>query len=452
MAEKTLEIGVVIAGAGARGAYEAGLLADLLPEIAARTQAEGQVARFWFIGTSAGSLNSVLIASRAPRVVPDQEPGGGPRAVDGDDGRGRRGLGKRQRGPGHRAAAQWPAPGGADPAHAGRAAAADQPAEHRPAAPTWPRIRRSWTGSSCTATSSTGRSGRSARRRPPATAARWCSCTGTTTARPIPATRSATSTTWTARAGSRPSTCWRPRRSRWRSRRSGSPQPPEWEGWYYDGGVRLNTPLKPAIELGLRHLVIVGTHPDRYDRDELPDPALPCPEVDEAAVPVANQIMADQLIQDLQTLRSRNRVQPRRRRSTCSPAPRPSTRWPTWPGTRPTHWTFARQLRQLLSAEARDELSSYLLFDPGYLSASVEAGRIRAQEAGVLDPDTRSWTGCGEGSVRDRAVVGVVDLGQRGLHLRWGSAPASGVCTCVGRCRRPFAARCAPGIGVRTRS
>ena len=69
-----LDIGVVVAGAGARGAYEAGLLAHLLPEVAARTQAEGKVARFSFIGTSAGSLNSVLIASRAPASPPRRRP------------------------------------------------------------------------------------------------------------------------------------------------------------------------------------------------------------------------------------------------------------------------------------------------------------------------------------------------------------------------------------------
>ncbi len=32
------------------------------------------------------------------------------------------------------------------------------------------------------------------------------------------------------------------------------------EGWYYDGSTRLNTPLDPALELGVDRLVVIGTH------------------------------------------------------------------------------------------------------------------------------------------------------------------------------------------------
>lgn len=54
--------GIVIAGAGARGAYEAGVLSVLLPAL------EAQGRHPWlFVGTSAGAINAVLFASWAHR-------------------------------------------------------------------------------------------------------------------------------------------------------------------------------------------------------------------------------------------------------------------------------------------------------------------------------------------------------------------------------------------------
>lgn len=386
MADETLEIGVVIAGAGARGAYEAGLLSHLLPEIAARTQAQGKVARFWFVGTSAGSLNSVLIASRAPRATAEHSPSevgelwaatmGEVAEVWGSVSEGQviRPL------PNGRllAALTRLLPAGrqrltsllnTDPL---RDLAAD------PAIVDWDQLHRNVTGGTVGAVgaATTARDGRTVvflhRHDDAAALPRddrrdidYADCPDGIRAQHVLA-----SSAIPVAFPPEPIT-----------------QPQEWAGWYYDGGVRLNTPLKPAIKLGLRHLVIVGTHPDRYDRDERPVPGRPCPEVDEAMVPVANQIMADQLIQDLQTLRSRNRVQPRKATKYVFAGPATFDALADLARNTPTHWTFAGQLRRLLSDESRDELSSYLLFDPGYLSASVEAGRIRAREAAVLGSD-----------------------------------------------------------------
>ena len=76
-------------------------------------------------------------------------------------------------------------------------------------------------------------------------------------------------------------------------------------GWYVDGGTRLNSPIKPAIWLGGERLVIIGLHSNQ-----------PCPETGSPKAPDAidgtshltQAILADPLYNDLQTLVTLNRV------------------------------------------------------------------------------------------------------------------------------------------------
>ena len=170
-------------------------------------------------------------------------------------------------------------------------------------------------------------------------------------------------------------------------------QPPEWTGWYYDGGVRLNTPLKPALALGLDHLVIVGTHPDTYDRATRPDPTMAGPEIDEAVVPIANQLMADQLVQDLQTLRRRNTLPGSTPMRHLFAGPPGFDTLADLSRTTATGLSATRVLRGMLAGPARWELSSYLLFDPGYLTAAIEAGAPTGRDPAVLpDGPAIPWT------------------------------------------------------------
>ncbi|MGB8022656.1 MAG: patatin-like phospholipase family protein [Candidatus Nanopelagicales bacterium] len=384
-AASTLDIGVIIAGAGARGAYEAGLLAHLLPEIASRTQSEGLVARFAFLGTSAGSLNTALIASRAPHVTgsntPEQVRSAWEAVMD-------------------EVTAVWrhvgegsvlgPLPSGRligaitrviPHLHLPLASALNvRPLvelAHDPSIVDWEALHERVIDGSVLAVgaAATARDGRTVlfldRHDPSLPPER-------DTKRDIDYVDTPDGLQPEHVLASSAIPAVFPARK--------VTQPADWAGWYYDGGVRLNTPLKPAITLGLDHLVIVGTHPDRYDRSSRPDPTAGAPEIDESLIPVVNQLLVDQLVQDLQTLRSRNTKKPSKLIRYLFAGPEDFDTLAELSCKRATGLGAIRVLRNLLAGPARGELSSYLLFDAGYLGASIDAGRKRAAAPGVL-PD-----------------------------------------------------------------
>jgi NTE family protein len=72
-------------------------------------------------------------------------------------------------------------------------------------------------------------------------------------------------------------------------------------GWYLDGGVRLNAPLKPAISLGADALVAVATHP-LEEAAPAPQPNPPPPDVDDMVVQLIDTVLVDRMIEDARTL------------------------------------------------------------------------------------------------------------------------------------------------------
>ena len=223
-------VAVVLSGAGARGAFQAGVLATLLPALAA----EGTIPSI-VLGTSAGSINAALWGSLAHRPVTDAAE----RLRELWTHLGHRDVyapllrttfTRTPRGV-HRRRRVEPGTGTASLFDTTRCITAG-----RTVTDTDQLARNIAAGTRRPSVSSL----HAFRRRPTATTARraagrCCSWTNSTQSR-TPATPTGPRTS--SRAGCDTNTCWRRPPSRSPSRRSASPDPPSAASWYIDGGVR----------------------------------------------------------------------------------------------------------------------------------------------------------------------------------------------------------------------
>ena len=78
-------------------------------------------------------------------------------------------------------------------------------------------------------------------------------------------------------------------------------QPPEAAGWYGDGGVRLNSPLKPALTLGADRVIVIG-----LNSSLTPAGTLVRPDAIDGVAQLLQVILADQLADDVATLAAVN--------------------------------------------------------------------------------------------------------------------------------------------------
>jgi len=78
-------------------------------------------------------------------------------------------------------------------------------------------------------------------------------------------------------------------------------EPPEASGWYWDGGVRINTPITPALAIGVDRLVIVATDPPRHPPPDAAGDGEE-PDFDDALLSVFQATLNDPLIEDLHSL------------------------------------------------------------------------------------------------------------------------------------------------------
>ncbi|MEJ7798257.1 MAG: patatin-like phospholipase family protein [Solirubrobacteraceae bacterium] len=78
--------------------------------------------------------------------------------------------------------------------------------------------------------------------------------------------------------------------------------PPSCRGWYGDGGVRLNAPLDPALALGAERVIVIGLNSTAIPKDP---PVSTRPDLFDGASSLLN-VLADQLASDVATLTAIN--------------------------------------------------------------------------------------------------------------------------------------------------
>jgi NTE family protein len=75
--------------------------------------------------------------------------------------------------------------------------------------------------------------------------------------------------------------------------------------WYFDGGTRLNAPIKPALELGARRVIVIALNALVPHRDEAEQPR---PDALDGATQLIQAVLVDPLVNDVQTLATINQM------------------------------------------------------------------------------------------------------------------------------------------------
>jgi NTE family protein len=168
-------------------------------------------------------------------------------------------------------------------------------------------------------------------------------------------------------------------------------------GWYVDGGTRLNAPINPAIDLGAERLVVVGLNSPKPAPEARPDRR---PDALDGAGHLAQAVLADPLTNDIQMLVTLNRLlrqggggaQAYRQIPYIFIAPRHNAQiGEVAQRVFADHYSglrgfFSRRIRlagRLLDADGspeHGELLSYLFFAPEFVSELIELGRQHARD------------------------------------------------------------------------
>jgi NTE family protein len=179
-------------------------------------------------------------------------------------------------------------------------------------------------------------------------------------------------------------------------------------GWYFDGGTRLNAPIKPALSLGAERVIVVGLNSIAPESDRIAGPERP--DLFGGAAHIIDALLADPLVEDIQTLTTINELVGDHARKGHRKVPYIFIA----PPAHDTLGEIARDvfrrhygklvhlhrspqlafLGRLVDADAdalHGELLSYLFFAPEFARALIERGRADA-EAWLAEPhDDGMW-------------------------------------------------------------
>jgi NTE family protein len=175
-------------------------------------------------------------------------------------------------------------------------------------------------------------------------------------------------------------------------------------GWYFDGGTRLNVPIKPALELGADRVVVIGLNsvarpPDgQLASDERPD-------VFEGAAQILQALLIDPLEQDVRELAEENLpghegrkipyifVTPRERHGIGDVASRIwRERYSGVRGfVRDRDLNVFGRFTAAGNGPIHGELMSFLFFAPEFAKALIEIGKADAQAWLAQTHDDGPW-------------------------------------------------------------
>lgn len=178
-------------------------------------------------------------------------------------------------------------------------------------------------------------------------------------------------------------------------------QPDDSRGWYLDGGVRLNAPIEPAVKLGATKLLVISSHATTYPIP--PAISREQPDALDVAAQSVHSVLADGMIEDLRTLERMNRAvveaerqgarlharngRAYRKIDVITVSPPNGTLSPLAAEVlgkldlrqRFNHWLLSWLMSGAGRGAGNNELLSYLLFEPAYFEAQFTLGAQHAQ-------------------------------------------------------------------------